>query len=289
MATAFGTISSVATTTFNVTGDIDVSKPASLTEGDLMVAVLQIGTANDGVYSATGWSEVDNELGSVSSVTVLAKVATSGDVAASDFTFTPSGTQVGSSDEMSGFIIRFTGNSFTGAENVKASFFQDNAATTTKTFSNGIVPFSTGSVFVLVACNAQSNVGAQSGYAITNNDPTWTERIDYNSSAGSFGVATATPSAVSDTGDSTVVYTASEASTGILMAVQEDTNQTVTHSLLTQSPTFTKPVLSVGTTTTHSLLTQSPTINNPSAKGSAPTQWSNPDKPSTDWLNPDKL
>ena len=287
MSTAYGSIDS-DNTTFDITGDLVITKPSGLSEGDFMVAILQIGNASGGLYTLSGWTDIGNLTGASHSVTVLVKVATSGDAAASNFTFTPAGTGVGGTDKMSGCIVRVTGTSFTDSNNAFTSLVLDGAATT-HTFSNGVVPFSTGSLFILAGCNSQTNSGAQSGYAITNNNPTWTERLDLASAGGSIGLATATPSAASDTGDSTVVYTNSEASVGVIVVVQEDTSVTATHAHLAVTPSFTAPVARVGVTATHAHLAVTPTFTPPTAIASSPTQWTHKTKPSDTWTNESKL
>jgi len=137
---------------------------------------------------------------------------------------------------------------------------------------------------------SEADTNLASGYAIANNNPTWTERKDEvaGTTPVSMAFATATASAASDTGNGTITTTSSVSGFGFIIAVQEDTNVTATHSQLASTPTFFSGTGSASVICTHSQLAVSPTMNAPTASATTPTQWVNESSPTTTWVNEQK-
>ena len=107
--------SAVGTATNNST--LTITKPLSLTVGDLMLATISMRGNNGTDASATNWNLVkgaDFETsGKLSHATVLYKVANATDVAASNFSFTiPNSTE--SNNSSCGAIAAFSGVDNTG-------------------------------------------------------------------------------------------------------------------------------------------------------------------------------
>lgn len=77
-----------------VTADLDTSivvpKPTGLAVGDLMVAVAGCGDSRS-VSPPAGWTTLEDTTNGTYRIAIFTRVATSGDVAATDFTFTASG------------------------------------------------------------------------------------------------------------------------------------------------------------------------------------------------------
>lgn len=283
MATAYATSASFIDESSGST-PIVIPKPTSLASGDMMVAVVFAMEPVSTMSPPAGWTLKASRNNATFLLTqIYAKVADSSDAAASNFTFT---NNVSAGSAIGGFIIRLTGTSFTDANNVKVNIGDSPT-------DIDMAPFSADSVFLLGASWRAGASRTASGYAVTNNNPTWTEAHDISTATatrdGGGAIAYADVTAGGDSGDATVTISDTiNAAHYFLIAVQESTSVTVTHTTLTQSPTFTKPALSVGVTATTSAFTMSPTINTPSVYGNAPSQYTNPDKSSTTWTNPDK-
>jgi hypothetical protein len=128
MAVTVQSVSSVARNTISTT--LTITKPTGLAVGDLMVAhlVRSDNDQNSRTWSLSGWtSAVDtqgNDTGTSSSgMAALHKIADSGDVAASNFTFTVSSA----ADFLAGAIYRIDGHAPSAPINASASAFINNS------------------------------------------------------------------------------------------------------------------------------------------------------------------
>lgn len=164
-----------AQTNNGTTTTITVTKPVSLAIGDLMLGAIQ--DVTNGQSLPSGWTQVRN-IGANSGLIVFWKIATSGDVAATNFTFTGSNgfNKIGS-------IARFTGTHQTAPVD-QSNFVATNTNAATIT-SSGITPTAANSMFVMVAgCyNGLGTALSVSGYAVVTDNPTWTEAFDINNGA----------------------------------------------------------------------------------------------------------
>lgn len=167
---------------------ITITKPASLAVGDLMVAVLMHGGSSTGVttVTATDWT---NEFNTTQlqnhGIWFLYKVATAGDVAASDFTFTTNHDGTGTG-KIGGCILRIDGQA-------QATFEQSTGGTTSNADSVNVsvgslslTPTYNNSLLILAigGANAESGATTVSAQAINGTNPSWTERIDISNVDG---------------------------------------------------------------------------------------------------------
>lgn len=165
-----------------------VTKPTGLAVGDFMIAPVSanISGASLTVATPTGWTSLGSSTNSDVYETCFWKTADSADVAASNFTFTCTGT--GTATVMqAGVACWSSANSTTP---IDQSITANNTASVA-----GITPTTAMGQFVMVLSgyNASGTTGSIAGYQITNNNPTWTEVFDAGISNGSkfFGVAVA--------------------------------------------------------------------------------------------------
>lgn len=165
--------------TQNATGTTSaaVTKPAGLAVGDLMVA-FAAGFANGAAGSMTppaGWTtKTSTALGGFGSFYSFWKIADAGDVAASTFTFTHSGT---GSPTCFASVTRIT--------NVDPTTPMDQSVAAA--MSTGILTFTNSAItptrynnLCLIFVVSGNGGGARnaSGYAMSADNPTWTEAYD---------------------------------------------------------------------------------------------------------------
>ena len=194
-----------------------ITKPSGLAVGDLMVA--HIATYTDPtVTNSSGFTTILSTAVSEGVRSHLAwKIATSGDVAASNFTFTLSDTVVSM-----GAIIAFTGHDATtpiGASNGSA-----NGTDTTTISAAAITPPVADSMILFFSASRGSITTTPyvSGHSIPTSNPTWTELYDTTTTIGSdlnhtlaYGIRTATTS----TGTGTATQASSRKNCGQLVAI----------------------------------------------------------------------
>lgn len=214
---------SISTTAFG--GDdsspesVVITKPTGLALGDLMLAGVfhNNGTSWD---VPAGWTSIASLVGVSEgySLRVFAKLATSDDVAATNFTFTiQSG---GANIKQGGSILRFSGASLPTIYDADA----DVSGTATPSYTGGITPTSANSILVMFIAGLSTGVRTVSNYAIATNNPTWTERADINIDVTSdpfFAVATGPRAETTSTGAYSATLSGTvAASMGVLVAVQ---------------------------------------------------------------------
>jgi hypothetical protein len=224
---AFGSIASVQ----NSGTSVVVTKPSSLAAGDMLVAFLGAQGSNSATAwnTPSGWTSVGNlTAGSGSdrsSLHVFAKVADSGDAAASDFTFTRSNTV-----SFDVALYRVTGTFTSVAGNIPASTVNEGVSQGSNVFEfTGITQQAANSLLIMHATSLYSVIAggssSVSGYLLQTTNPTWTEQYEVsyntpNTTAGS-GSATATRTAATATGYFRVTFTVSTSVTEIVGALLE--------------------------------------------------------------------
>ena len=246
------------------TSPLTITKPSGLSEGDLMVAHVSANSGNAWT-DPSGWLEVaalTNSADRDSSVYV--KVATSADAAASDFDFVNGGSTM----ELTGTLFRFSGN-FNSTDSIVSSDADTNNGGTT--FTGGVTPQNGGAVLML-CCHklASPSGGAEfSGWAVTTDDPTWTEITDREyDSAFKTGSAWATRSSTNATGNYTISTSNSGSGTGAthayILMIEEAANVNVTPAVLSLTASIQEPTISAGAIVTiGSALDLTTTINAP--------------------------
>lgn len=269
MAVAYGTSASA---TLNATGGADnltITKPTSLAAGDFMFAGCgrNGGTAN--FTPPAGWTTLftSNDASNYGLV-VFWKIATSGDASASNFAFS---ITAAANDGLIGFIVRATGSSFTGTGNFVSTSDINNSGATTHTFTPGVTPPSNDALYLLGSF-VRGNT-TQSGYAVANNNPSWTERVDTAISttrSSSLAVATALATSISASGDFNVTLGSSLEAIGFLIALEESTNVTVSPSVVNATFSVISPAsitgganITIAASVNATFTVQAPTVSFP--------------------------
>jgi hypothetical protein len=165
-----------------------VTKPVSLAVGDMMIGFVAVRSSSDAAAAVTtlsGWTSIGSDgdiAGTHASWRLMYKVADSGDVAASNFTFAATGTNITS---MIGAISRLT--------NVAATTDQihNTGGTGTTPTDTGITPGTAYSLLMILLMNKSAADRTVSGYAITTSNPSWTEAYDVVQSTDHLGIAMA--------------------------------------------------------------------------------------------------
>lgn len=279
MAVAFGSIATATQNSGMGLNSLTIPKPSGLAAGNLLIAIL--GIADNEAYSLSGWTEKFNSGDTSHRMTVLTKKADAGDAAAANFIFASGG---GSNRAKIGALVRVTGTSFAGADNIT---YDTDAATGTATpsYAGGVTPIAANSLLIMGAF-VEDDV-TMSGYAVTNNNPAWTEQADVlvNSTEDiALSVATATYAPTTTTGAYSLSLLASADSYGFLLSVIESQNAAGTTALLTPDTAFFAPVASANTAGTAALLLPNITLFDASGDAVMP-RWTNVEKGTATWTD----
>ena len=159
-----------SSTAYSASGtSLVIAKPSGLAVGDLMLAQIRNDDGNS-ITLPSGWSTLTSTFNPFNFVYVHYKYADSGDVAASNFTWT-----LPSSVISAGGILRIT-----GASPLIGSAFlaggQSNTAT--PSFATGVTPTRPDSLLVQFWFYMGNSNASLGGYAIVTSNPTWTEAYD---------------------------------------------------------------------------------------------------------------
>jgi len=287
-------VESVSATATASSTTVTVTKPAGLVVGELIVAILSsYGTPNDnnGSFNTlSGWSKaVGGNYGNEIGQSIQYKLAASGDVAASNFTFTHT-----NSKDLVGKIIRVSGNNvLTGG---LAATDGQTGGNTGATFDGTLTAFTPpvdGALVIMQVGGSDTSGSARTVGSYTVAGTSFTEAYDESVSGSEYGGAAAAYG---------IQGTAAEISTykatfsiqpddffGQLAVFYPPVNASGSNTLAeTTTTTFTQAgtcdtiggtnVLTEGTGVT---LTQT-------GVGTSPTQWTNEVKPSTTWVNETK-
>lgn len=295
---ALPVIQSSNTATSTASDTLTITKPTGLAVGDLLVAV--IASSASGTVrthnTPAGWTVIQKEgFASAFRPAAYYKVADSGDTAASNFSFTLSGATTA----MSGVLMRVT--NFVSASPVTQSELDNTPSPTgtVRTYTTALTPDSLNSLVVFLIGNYTSNMtGAPATVGTYTISPsvTLTELADVGVKDGAndghaFGVAYGDYTSLTQitSRGATLSEAMTQDSGSVIFLINGSYDASGTNAVFEVSPTiFANAGASAGTTGSNTLLEVSPNIFEQSGRGTAPTQWINPDKPSTDWINPDK-
>lgn len=197
---------------------LTITKPVDTAVGDLLIGVIH-GNETGGITIPSGWSTLTTVAVGAATTTLFFyyKIATSTEVAASNFSWVVAGGQY-----LGGCIARVTGHHSTAPLYVSAT--DTETTDSTPTYTTTITPATTDSLlfFCVASYLNSSTTRTMSGYAVTTSDPTWTERLDITTNAGgsqtyNIGVATATRTEVTATGDANVTFSGVVTNSGNIM------------------------------------------------------------------------
>lgn len=257
MAVAYQSVGTLGWAAITNGGTIVVPKPSSLALTDMMVAHIAVTDEDANTASVTppaGWTSITgavlSDANGMAGTVVFWKIADSGDVSASNFTFTNnSGELMG----MAGAIYRISGVGSISSAGATV------AGGTSPSFANTITPTVANNLLLFLYTGTDSVGSAQtvSGYAITTDNPTWTERYDQTADLfGDFGSgngitplmsgATATRSAITATGNSTCTITTDfNYNTGVIVVLNPTVDATVTPTVMDITASIQAPLIGI--------------------------------------------
>ena len=290
-------IESSQTATAGSTDTLTITKPTGLAVGDLMSVTLVnwVDSTARTWDTLAGWSVDDTVVitpGSVGSdkmaVTKLYKVADSGDVAASNFIFTTSGTAA----SLHGFLMRVSGTrtdtEFGASDNEKLN------DTNNPSYTVSLAPAQDNVLYLAVFMSGGPNYLA-TDTTINGTNPTWTSQYtatvnnDADLSVAVFTAIDASPeSSVTTLTPTETGSSAATDSAGLLSFYlgQNGGNTTPTFTFTTN--TAFAPSGQAGAQTTPVFTETTNEAFAPGGIGTSPTNWTNATKPSTTWTNTDK-
>ena len=264
---------------------LTIPKPTGLVEGELLVALLSSvdTTGAAGFNTASGWTLIVNSGASEAKISIQTKIATAGDVAASNFSFTST-----ASSSIIGNLLRCSGNDATS----EAADTISTVASSLEPISNPIsfAPPVSGSLIIIVGTGDDS-AGAIPGITPTVANTTFT----------GIGGATLSGSNLAITRNFYGIHSTDDEITTYEVDYSRDLNEHVAafaaflprndvsasnNLATTNSSTFTQTgTCDVITPEQSTFVTASTSVNEQSAKNTPPSQWTNETKPSTTWTN----
>lgn len=269
MAVAFQSVQTAAWS--NATSRV-VTKPASLAVGDLMIAQYVVATGYGATHAPSGFTSLGTQIDGATQtlLSLYYKIADSGDVAATDFTF--------STDNLTSqfaAIMRITG--FTAV-----SAFKYNSGnitnTATPSIAAGITPDRADGLLLMFWGSSTSTTNT-STYAIATSNPTWTEGYDADD-GGNRQTSFAYASRPQVTATGNVSCAGGNGTTDWAVQLLEiDANPIIT---VAESVTLTDGIQNnISSNVVESVaLTETVTTTKP--------KWLNTDKSSSTWVNQDK-
>jgi hypothetical protein len=242
-----------------------VTKPTGLAVGDLMVGHLGVSASASPVADLpSGWTSVINTSNGNHRARAFYKIADSSDVAASDFTFTGSGTDC----IIGGAIYRINGQGVTtvidasNSTTFSGTSIDVNAAVT-PTRANDIL-------LALISGNSINLDGSMTGtIAVATDNPTWTEDYDMNLGSGNLpmvGGHSNSRAATTSTGNISFSFdNGVTAGIVMLLAIANTVSVTVSPDPVTSTGTIPAPTPSGGAVVLVNPVTSSATANDASA------------------------
>lgn len=263
-----------------------VTKPTGLAVGDLMIAgVYHYWTGSDRqINTPSGWTLISTDRvhnggeNTGTGMSVFYKIAASGDVAASDFTF----DQNGASSEMGACVLRITGMSPSAPINASSSNPTDNGGSGGSYSWTGITPTFADCMLLIFAATRQAS--SHETYAIATSNPSWTELFEIQSNE--FSLAYAIRPEITATGDASFAITGSSGSTdaiGCIVAIKPSIDVTLSPSVINATGAVPTPTISGGATVSVSTVNATGAVLTPSDAGQA--DWSAQGKSSSGTWN----
>lgn len=279
-------VESTTSTGETSTSSLSINKPAGLSVGDVMVAF--IAERNGGTPgTASGWTSLATQTavsGSLQIYRFQAKVADSGDVAASTFSFPSSG----GAQNLRGAIVRLSGARPDIASAFVHTYDQEvdvGGSIDTQTIS--LTPTTEGSALIAVLFTTVGTIGS---VTISGTNPTWTMQQALASNPDN-EVWTAIRPASTEITSIVMSVTGFNSTTDVYYALLSwgaSSDATGSNTLVTTTSTTFAATGIAGTTASNDLATASTTTFTQGGLGTSPTQWATTNKPSTTWTTTDK-
>jgi len=197
-----------------------VTKPTGLAVGDLMIAQVSLRDTAGGrtIDLVSGWTdsganEVTETISGSDHIAqrVMRKIATSDDVAASNFTFTISG---GTTAYLCASIYRIDG--FNAATPIDKYSSGHNNGTATGSSGGSVTPTYANELYLILTTVRTSGASAtMSGYTLATSNPSWTEDYDSNSALGQPSMSGAHATRVEVTGTGAATFTIDSGSNSV--------------------------------------------------------------------------
>lgn len=292
MAVAYQSIGT-ATVAYDTANAITIPKPTGLAVGDEMIMIVGYGDPSLPTPSTpSGWTQILSTIQGTAALISYRKTATSGDVAASDFTLSFTGGS-GNTRFLSGSILRISGQGV-GSEIGASEGDISTSTNATINYTLTSTPFTSDSlVIVAFAGNDGSLAGTPTitSYTLTPS-VTLTERADlglFNSPLGQwFGVATGSYSGTSQFTQSTIVLNEApdnnQVHQFIIVTPQKDVTGDISHLAITPTiESVTASQVNIVADASHLAIT--PTLNGIESHATSPTQWTNQTKPTNSVIN----
>lgn len=283
------TVQSTASTGFS-SNTVTITKPSSLALNDLMIAC--IFAISDEVDTASGWTvlnEAEHSPTGEMRASIQYKIADSGDVAASDFSFTTTSSQI------AGTILRVDGFPASLLFSGSANAFKLNDSSGYDFSSFSVTPRTDNELIVALIASEQKGSGGVSGYTINGTNPTWTEAQDavYDQGGGDYahiGVAYATQATgaqITDL-DATTTTSSSMDSYMVIGALSPQVAASGNASLLSPNVTVNDVNGKTGASGTVTMFSPGITVNDQTGAIGG-NVWTNGSKNSTTWTNQAKV
>lgn len=274
----------------SATTTVVLTKPTGLAVGELLVSILTSwdlsGGANSGTWSTlSGWTSATSNTGTQSVVmSIQYKVATAGDVAAADFTFTHT-----TSEYMRGTILRCSGNNAVDGGLGTTDSYNNNAASSTA-FSRSITPYTPPENGSLVIMQTNGDTDSTAAYTTSGQTVVNTSFTEAWDAAYTSGGVNATAYGIQSTAAEISVYSATFSSSmarhhGQLAVFNPPVSASGSNTLVTTTTTTFAQTGTCDTTGATTLATATAESLTQSGQGTTPTQWNHETKESTTWNN----
>jgi len=278
-------VSYTAVTDLGSTGSFNVTKPSGLSVGDMLIAIVSISNTGGTITPPSGWTSLSLDYSNDNMITAgYYKLADSGDVAASNFTFLTASDTV----EYMYFCYRLTGTATSGNP-VQYKVYDTQSITDSTEITDTIDLLQTSGSLLIAITNLVTSVGTygMDSFVLTGVTATFTERIDEDSNDRVFFLSDAISTSDGSATAYTLTLTGEETETfytNILAILpQQDASEELT--LTTVGNTAFAPSVSAGAKASPTLKTTNNIKFDTIGVGTKETVWTNETQPSTDWTN----
>lgn len=251
-----------------------ITKPSGLAVGDLMLAIVQTNEQADSGWNVpSGWTaELNGNAGFGLTRAVFYKIADSGDVAASNFTFGKT-----TSATAAGIIYRIDGHDPT--DPIHATDNTDATSTTAHTISVSATPFIEDSLVITSFHNHNVN----RSYSAYGSSPSYsfTEALDEGTSTDAGSIASAYAVATNTTTITDIQVTANGFASlnGVILVISPQVNASGTTALLTPDTEIFSQNGGTGGAGTAALHTPAISLFSTSGTGDDSAKWTNNTRP----------